>query len=258
MKHWIHPFLIIATHHDGGCLETVTNAVSLSDLKKSYGDKWHSLKAYFESTYPRVPGEKNGTKQISLDAAVMNFIWSMAAYSIVCYVLAIRDRHNGNILIDDAGHILHVDFGFMLCGAPGGKALQKLGGFELTTGFKLTTELAEVLGPTDHHPFQVFRQAVREGMLAVREHAEELLALLQLSMLGTENNLQRCFCHPSGRPEAVLEDICARLMLPTSGSATAVSNEAFGKEIDRLTDESVDHWRSRMYDKYQYHFTGVH
>mmetsp|Transcript_56185 Transcript_56185/g.130852 ORF Transcript_56185/g.130852 Transcript_56185/m.130852 type:complete len:718 (+) Transcript_56185:91-2244(+) len=262
LKLWVHPFLIIATRHDGGCLETVTNAISLSELKKTYGQKWHSLRSYFEHSFHRVDtGDLGPNSPLSLTKALMNFIWSMASYSIVCYVLAIRDRHNGNILIDDEGHILHVDFGFMLCGAPGGKALQKMGGFEHSDGFKLTSEFVEVLGPTNERPFLIFLNAVVDGLVAVRTHADELLALLQLSMLGSENYMMNCFRHPRGYPEHVLEDVCARLGLPcgpASSTASAQTDEEFRKNVEQKVYASVDHWRSRLYDKYQYHFTGVH
>jgi len=39
---------------------------------------------------------------------------SMAAYSVFCYVLHVKDRHNGNILLCRDGAIAHVDFGIML------------------------------------------------------------------------------------------------------------------------------------------------
>lgn len=62
----------------------------------------------------------------------------MAAYSIVCYLLQIKDRHNGNIMLDDVGHVVHIDFGFMLSNSPGGVNFE-------SAPFKLTRELLEVM-----------------------------------------------------------------------------------------------------------------
>jgi hypothetical protein len=50
----------------------------------------------------------------------------------------IKDRHNGNILLDDEGHLVHIDFGFMLCTSPGGVNFE-------AAPFKLTRELLEVM-----------------------------------------------------------------------------------------------------------------
>lgn len=81
----------------GGVVEAVPNAVSLDSLKKAYGDTWVSLSAHFEDRWPGEEGE----------AALDKFCSSMAAYSVICYVLGVRDRHNANILLCDDGEFLH-------------------------------------------------------------------------------------------------------------------------------------------------------
>lgn len=81
-----------------------------------------------------------------------NYISSLAGYSLVSYFLQIKDRHNGNILLDDQGHLVHIDFGFMLSNAPGK-------GFEFEKApFKLTSEFVDLFGGTTSDNFSKFRK----------------------------------------------------------------------------------------------------
>lgn len=43
-----------------------------------------------------------------------NFMKSLVGYSLASYILQLKDRHNGNLLINHTGHVIHIDFGFML------------------------------------------------------------------------------------------------------------------------------------------------
>jgi len=107
---WLEPYGIISTTSSTGLIETLTDALSLDALKKK--DGYVSLSRHFDVSY--------GHDKSRLTQAKRCFISSLAAYSLVCYLLQIKDRHNGNILLDTEGHLVHIDYGFILGIAPGG------------------------------------------------------------------------------------------------------------------------------------------
>ena len=128
----------------------------------------------------------------------------MAAYSLVCYILQIKDRHNGNILVDIEGHIMHIDFGFLLSNAPG-KGLK----FEKAP-FKLTGEMVDVLGGHTSKKFREFRELMRLGFMAIQEHADKIVKIVEM-MFMSQTELP-CFI----LGENLLADLKQRI-LPLNG-----------------------------------------
>ncbi|KAK1154804.1 phosphatidylinositol 4-kinase beta [Acipenser oxyrinchus oxyrinchus] len=129
---WIKPYKILVISSDSGMIEPVVNAVSIHQVKKQ---SQLSLLDYFLQEHGNYTTEAFLTAQ-------RNFVQSCAGYCLVCYLLQVKDRHNGNILLDSEGHIIHIDFGFILSSSP-----RNLG-FE-TSAFKLTSEFVDVMGGLD-------------------------------------------------------------------------------------------------------------
>jgi phosphatidylinositol 4-kinase len=71
--------------------------------------------------------------------------------------------------LDREGHLIHIDFGFMLSNSPGNI------GFEAAP-FKLPPEYIEVLGGVDAEPFKDFKHLFREGFEAARKHCDRLIS----------------------------------------------------------------------------------
>jgi hypothetical protein len=74
----------LATCGDGGLVQTITDAVSIDKIKKTY-PYIPDLKSYFISTY-RTVGNASSRKKRYEDARKA-FIQSMAGYSLLCYLL---------------------------------------------------------------------------------------------------------------------------------------------------------------------------
>ena len=118
---FLRPYNIQCTSSTTGVVEVINDAMSIDALKKT--DDFKGLPAYFQDTY--------GGSPEMLYIAKSNFTRSLAAYSIFTYLLLIKDRHNGNILIGRQGHLMHIDFGFLLGIAPGGAFSRETAPFKL-------------------------------------------------------------------------------------------------------------------------------
>ena len=108
-------------------------------------------------------------------AAKRAFASSLAAYSVVCYMLQIKDRHNGNILLDKDGHLIMIDFGWILGIAPGGAV-----SVEASVPFKLTTEMVEVTGGIHSGLFAEFVRLFVSGFLALQLHSDKIVNLVEI------------------------------------------------------------------------------
>ena len=93
----LRPYRILATSPSSGLIEVVANAMSLDSVKKSV-PHWSGLADLFRRRY-------GGVHSRAFYRARLNFVQSAAAYSVVCYLLQVKDRHNGNILLHADGSL---------------------------------------------------------------------------------------------------------------------------------------------------------
>ena len=163
---YVFPYRVTATAPGCGVIDVLPNSISRDMLGR---EAVNGLYEYFISKY----GYEDS---IRFQEARSNFIKSMAAYSIISFLLQFKDRHNGNIMVDDAGHILHIDFGFCFDIAPGGVKFER-------APFKLTPEMLAVMGgSTSSAPFKAFEELCIKAFLASRQYVEQL-AHIVLTML---------------------------------------------------------------------------
>lgn len=95
---YLFPYRVVSTAPGCGVIDVIPNSTSRDEMGRS---KVNDLLGFFAAKY-------GGQNTIAFQKARLNFVQSMAAYSVVCYILQIKDRHNGNIMIDGDGHIVHI------------------------------------------------------------------------------------------------------------------------------------------------------
>ncbi|KAI9691635.1 MAG: Phosphatidylinositol 4-kinase pik1alpha (PI4-kinase)(PtdIns-4-kinase) [Bathelium mastoideum] len=243
---WVQRMRILVTGESSGLIETIANGVSLHSLKRSLtlatlarssssvdggangsannratGGK-HRI-ATLKDHFLRAFGEPDSA---AYRAAVRCFAQSLAAYSIVSWLLQLKDRHNGNLLLDTQGHLIHIDFGFMLGNSPGSM------GFEAAP-FKLTHEYVDVLqscggssAPGEY--WDLYRRLCKDAFQALRKNAESVVMLVEV--MGRESRMP---CFAGMGVQAATAGLRGRLRLELSKEEAEafVETDLIGKSL---------------------------
>ncbi|KAH8739117.1 hypothetical protein FG386_000984 [Cryptosporidium ryanae] len=236
---WLYPYRVLpmmfkditGTIVYGGIIEFIDKSISLHEIHEKHPEG--GLKSYFNATFKKKEEFTESDKTngaISYEQAVYNFISSLAGYSIACYILQIKDRHNGNILVTSSGHIIHIDYGFIFDISPGNNLH-----FE-RAAFKVTQEMLDLMDDK----VDLFDDLCLSGFLAVREHSDLLLSLTQLLL----NSGISCF-----RGETI-KKLKERLLL---NFPQQQASNIFSKKIH----SAHNHFTTKGYDLVQFIQQGI-
>jgi len=223
---YVRPYRIQVLSNDSGLIEPILNTVSLHQIKKH---SKLSLQEYFLQEFGQANSEEYLTAQ-------RNFVQSCAAYCIVSYLVQVKDRHNGNILLDDAGHIIHIDYGFILSCSP------KNLGFE-NSPFKLTPEFVEVMGGAQGDMFEYFKILILQGLVAARKHQDKFTSLVDIMRTGSQ---LPCFNNSSGSVQAMKSRFHMNL-----------TEDQLHSLVDSMVDQSLNSLTTKLYDNFQYFTNGI-
>lgn len=166
---YLFPYGVLPTGPGRGIIEVVPNTRSRSQMGETTDGGLYEI---FQQDYGPV-----GTS--NFEAARENFIISSAGYAVASLLLQPKDRHNGNLLIDNFGRLVHIDFGFILETSPGGNMR-----FE-SAHFKLSHEMTQLLDPSGvmkSETWNLFVSLCVKGYLAARRHMHGIINTVLLML----------------------------------------------------------------------------
>ncbi|XP_073045657.1 phosphatidylinositol 4-kinase alpha 1-like [Primulina eburnea] len=159
---YVFPYGVLPTDPERGIIEVVPNTRSRSQMGETTDGGLYEI---FQQDFGPVGSP-------SFEAARENFLISSAGYAVASLLLQPKDRHNGNLLFDSLGRLVHIDFGFILETSPGGNMR-----FE-SAHFKLSHEMTQLLDPSGVMKSDTWHQFVSlcvKGYLAARRYMDGII-----------------------------------------------------------------------------------
>ena len=144
----------------GGAVEETGNA----SFEEAQWMCMYSVAAYSLVQYILALKARHRTCTVTMSLHVLHVACCMCMCMCICmrltpHSLAPQDRHNGNILVDSRGRMVHLGFSYVLGWAPGGMTFEK-------SAFKLTRDVFhEQLGDLEGLVADNFKRKVIEGIV---------------------------------------------------------------------------------------------
>ena len=219
----LHSYEILITSNNSGLLEFLNSTSSIDGIKKSLKKLYNTtnLNHFYHIFYNK-----------NFVSAQKNFIESLAGYCLICYYLQIKDRHNGNILLDLKGNLIHIDFGFILGISPGNLNFE-------SAPFKLTKEYVEILGGENSDEFKYFKKLICDGMIECKNHVEILCKIIEIMSHGSTMP-----CFDKKDVKKIIDNFRERFF-------ESKSDEEIIKIVDDLIYKSNDNFWTNKYDLFQ-------
>ncbi|CAH9107177.1 unnamed protein product [Cuscuta epithymum] len=225
---YLFPYGVLPTGPERGIIEVVPNTRSRSQMGETNDGGLYEI---FQQDYGPVgsPG---------FEAARKNFIISSAGYAVASLLLQPKDRHNGNLLFDNLGRLVHIDFGFILETSPARNM-----GFE-SANFKLSHEMTQLIDPSRSMKSDSWYQFVSlcvKGYLAARRYTDEIINTV---LLMTDSGLP---CFSRGDP---IGNLRKRFHPEMSEREAAIF-------MIRTCTDAYNKWSTFVYDLIQYIQQGI-
>ncbi|RMX65325.1 hypothetical protein DD238_004777 [Peronospora effusa] len=149
-------YRVLPTSSFDGLIEIVENAHTLYSIIRDHGTIMNFLHHY------------NGHRTLSDISS--SFRESLAAYTVITFLLGVGDRHADNVMLTKDGILFHIDYGFILGKDP--KPLQP--------PMRLDHYMIEALGGTQTQQFEQFKQLCVVAFNCLRRHVSLFMIMLTL------------------------------------------------------------------------------
>ncbi|AAK39928.1 phosphatidylinositol 4-kinase (nucleomorph) [Guillardia theta] len=217
---WLNPYLCFKVNKTIGIIEIVSNSKTIHEIKNDQNCINSFYNNFIELYYSL---EKRN-----------NFYESMSGYSLLCYLLQIKDRHNCNILLGSDNRLIHLDYGFILDEQPGNMSFEP-------NSFKFTKYFMYKIGGKKSEDYEKLRYTFIRAFISIRKYTGNFISIIYTLIFES-------FQGKNIRHKII--KLLKRLCL-------TMSDKLLIKTVINLFDDSYDNWKTIQYDKYQKYVSGI-